>query len=166
MVTGLLGLGNVLLQDARIGVHVVTTIREKYDCPTDLAIIDGGTLGLDLLPCFEKFDRVLIVHAIDFGKEPGYVGILEDHEIYDLIFPKISVHHLGLADILTTARLMGVMPSEVCLIGMQPSFDDFTFSLEMSDAVNFNMPKVIDMVLSKLKEWEIECVLNLNSCLP
>ena len=31
MVTGLLGLGNVLLQDARIGVHVVTTIREKYD---------------------------------------------------------------------------------------------------------------------------------------
>ena len=76
------------------------------------------------------------------------------------------MHHLGLADILTTARLMGVMPSEVCLIGMQPSFDDFTFSLEMSDAVNFNMPKVIDMVLSKLKEWEIECVLNLNSCLP
>jgi hydrogenase maturation protease len=74
--TLLLGLGNVLMKDERLGVHVVNTIKERYDCPPELEIIDGGTLGLELLPLFEKFDRVVIADAVNFGREPGYIGVL------------------------------------------------------------------------------------------
>jgi hydrogenase maturation protease len=160
LAVGLIGIGNILLKDERIGVHVVETIREHYSCPPGLEIIDGGTLGLDLLPMFEDFDKVIFVDAINFGKEPGYVGMLEGDEIPAVIFPKISVHHIGLADLLSVAKLKGVMPSKLCLIGMQPSADDFSFGLEMSDAVNANIDKVIDLTLQKLKEWNVECVLQ------
>jgi hydrogenase maturation protease len=157
--TALLGLGNILLKDERLGVHVVTTIKERYDYPLELEIIDGGTLGLDLLPLFEQFDRVLIVDAVNFGREPGYIGILEDDQIPAVLFAKLSVHQIGLADLLSVAKLKGVMPSKVCLIGMQPDVIDFTFGLEMSDVVNANIEKVIDLTVDKLKEWKIECVL-------
>jgi hydrogenase maturation protease len=156
----LIGLGNILLKDERIGVHVVNTIGERYSFSPDIEIIDGGTLGLNLLPAFEEFDRILIVDAVNFGREPGYIGILENDEIPAIIFPKISVHHIGLADLLSVAKLKGIMPSQLCLIGMQPCNDDFCFGLEMSDIVNANIEKLIELTLQKLQEWGIESVLQ------
>jgi hydrogenase maturation protease len=158
--TLLLGLGNVLMKDERIGVHVVTTIKERYNCPSELEIIDGGTLGLELLPLFEQFDRVVIVDAVNFGREPGYLGVLEDEQIPAVIFSKLSVHQIGLADLISVAKLKGVMPSKICLIGMQPSNIDFALGLEMSDVVNANIDKAIGATINKLKELKIECVLR------
>jgi len=158
--TALLGLGNVLMKDERLGVHVVNTIGQRYDCPAELEIIDGGTLGLDLLPLFEQFERVVIVDAVNFGREPGYIGVLEDDQIPAVLFSKLSVHQIGLADLISVAKLKGVMPSRVCVIGMQPSSIDFTLGLEMSDIVNANIDKEIDVTIAKLKELNIECVLR------
>ncbi len=158
----LIGLGNVLLRDERIGVHVVTTIRGRYCFLPEIEIVDGGTLGLNLLPFFEEFERILIVDAVNFGREPGHIGILENDEIPAIIFPKISVHHIGLADLLSVAKLKGAMPSELCLVGMQPCEDDFCFGLEMSEIVNANIEKMIELTMRKLKEWGIEARLSLG----
>ena len=156
MTVGLIGIGNILMQDERLGVHVVQAIKDEYTLPPELEIIDGGTLGLDLLPCFEKFEKALFVDAINFGREPGYIGELENDEIPAAILPKLSAHHIGLADLLSVARLKGVMPAQVCLIGMQPSTLEFGFGLEMSDVVNANMDRLIGAVLQKLKDWGLE----------
>jgi hydrogenase maturation protease len=161
LTVGLIGLGNILLGDEGVGVHVVRAIGEKYIFSPEIEIIDGGTLGLDLLSLFEKFDKVLIIDAVNFGKEPGYVGILEDDNIPAVIFSnKLSVHHIGLADVLSAAKLMGVIPSKVCLIGIQPSSVEFDFGLEMSNVMNANIEKMIDLAIKKLKEWNIECALR------
>jgi hydrogenase maturation protease len=156
----LLGLGNVLLKDEQVGVHVVNTIKERYTCSPGFQIVDGGSLGLDLLPFFESVDDILIVDAMDFGKEPGYVEILEGNEISAFIFPKVSMHHLGLADLLTAASLRGTVPSRLCMVGIQPFASDYTFGLEMSDIVNANIEKAIIVTIDKLKEWNIECLLR------
>jgi len=148
------------MKDERLGVHVVNTIKERYDCPPELEIVDGGTLGLDLLPLFEQFDRVVIADAVNFGREPGYIGVLEDDQIPAVIFSKLSVHQIGLADLISVAKLKGVMPSKICVVGMQPSSIDFALGLEMSDVVNANIDKVIDVTIDKLKEWKIECALR------
>jgi hydrogenase maturation protease len=158
----LLGLGNVLMKDERLGVHVVNTVKERYDCPPELEIVDGGTLGLDLLPLFEQFDRVVIVDAVNFGREPGYIGVLEDDQIPAVIFSKLSVHQIGLADLISVAKLKGVMPSKVCLIGMQPSSINFTLGLEMSDVVNENVDEIIAITVNKLKELNILCVPSIS----
>jgi hydrogenase maturation protease len=157
LTVALLGLGNVLLKDEQVGVRVVNTIRERYAYPHGFQIVDGGSLGLDLLPLFEGVDSIVIVDAMDFGKEPGYVEIIEGDKIAACIFPKVTMHHLGLADLLTAASLRGSIPSRLCLIGIQPVASDNTFGLELSDILNDNIEKAIGVTIDKLKEWGIAC---------
>jgi len=154
----LIGIGNVLLQDERIGVHVVETIRETFSFSPEIEILDGGTLGLDLLPIIERYDRVLFVDAVNFGKEPGYIGVLEDDEIPATLFVKLSAHHVGLADLLSVAKLTGVLPQKTCLIGIQPQDSEFQFGLELSSHVSDKIDTMIHCVIEKLQEWNITCV--------
>ncbi|HMK56251.1 MAG TPA: HyaD/HybD family hydrogenase maturation endopeptidase [Dissulfurispiraceae bacterium] len=163
MPAALLGLGNVLMKDERIGVHVVNTIRERFNCPADLTIIDGGTLGLDLLPLFEDYDTMIIVDAVNFGREPGYIGALEGDRISAVLFAKLSAHEIGLADLISVARLKGCMPSRLCIIGMQPDIIDYELGLEMSKVVNANIEKIINLTIEKLEEWNIVCRLRVKT---
>ena len=47
--TLVLGVGNLLLADEGVGIHVIQRLAEAYQLPEDVLILDGGTLGLDLL---------------------------------------------------------------------------------------------------------------------
>jgi hydrogenase maturation protease len=152
-----LGLGNILLGDEGVGVHAVNAIREKCSFPDDVEIMDGGTLGLDLLPRLENRDKVLIIDAVDFRKEPGHIGVLEDDEIPSALFAKLSVHHIGLSDLLYAAKLMDIVPSKIRLIGIQPQSIDV--GLAMTDCIRDKMNELIDLALKTLKEWNRECVL-------
>ncbi|KAF0178215.1 MAG: hydrogenase 1 maturation protease [Nitrospirae bacterium] len=160
MTIALIGIGNVLLQDERVGVHVVETIRERFSFSPEIEILDGGTLGLDLLPTIERLEKVLFVDAVNFGKEPGYIGMLEDDEIPAVLYVKLSVHHVGLADLLSVAKLTGVIPKKVCLLGIQPQDSAFAFGLELSEHVRDKIDILIDQVISKLQEWNVQCVLR------
>ncbi len=122
-----------------------------------MEIIDGGTLGLDLLHLIEGRDKVLIVDAVDFRKEPGYIRVLEDDEIPSTLFSKLSVHHIGLSDVLFAAKLKGILPSKIRLIGIQP--ESLDLGLEMTQCITDKIEKLIDLVVSTLKEWNVECAL-------
>ena len=66
--TCLIGLGNILMRDDGIGVHVVKEIGERFRFTPQIDILDGGTLGLALLPLIERCDRVLFVDAVEAAK--------------------------------------------------------------------------------------------------
>jgi hydrogenase maturation protease len=153
-----LGLGNILLSDEGIGVHAVNAIKERYACPPEVEIVDGGTMGLDLLPIFETSEKVLIIDAVDFGKEPGHVGILEGNQIPSALNSKLSVHHIGLNDVLFAAKLMNDNPPEVYLVGMQPKSLDV--GLDMTSEIRVKLDTIIALAVQKLKEWNVECALQ------
>lgn len=152
----LVGLGNILLKDEGVGVHVINAVKKRYAFSPGVEIIDGGTMGLDLLPVFQMHERVLIVDAVDFGREPGHTRTVENDRIPSVLNPKLSAHHIGLSDILFTAKLTGDKPLSVCLIGIQPELIEP--GLDMTDEINGKIDKLIDSVIEKLKEWNIECV--------
>jgi hydrogenase maturation protease len=152
----LLGIGNILLKDEGVGVHVVNAMKESYTFSPEVEIIDGGTLGLDLLPFLEGKERLLIIDAVNFGKEPGYIGVLENEEIPSVILMKMSVHHIGLADVLFAAKLLDIAPPHLCLIGIQPQSLDV--GLDMTDCIAGKVKELIAMAITKLKEWNITCV--------
>lgn len=156
----ILGLGNVLLQDEGVGVHVVKQLDAsyKFDPPVDL--IDGGTAGLDLLPEFDDRERVIIVDAVDFDQEPGYIGLIEGADILTRLQTKLSIHHLGLADILSAARLLDKTPEHLLLVGVQPQ--SMEPKLELTTAVISVVPRVIEAVLYRLKEWGISHIRQAN----
>lgn len=153
-----IGLGNTLLQDEGIGVHVVTMLKENYTfCPA-VDVLDGGTMGLDLIPFLEGKDKVLFVDAVDFGKEPGSIGIVERNNISSIFNGKLSVHHLGLADVVSVLRLMDVQPSEICLIGVQPH--SIEVGLELSEPLRGVFHSLVGATIGKLGEWNVGCRLR------
>jgi hydrogenase maturation protease len=152
------GIGNILLSDDGAGVHAVQRLMNEYEFPDTVELIDGGTKGLDLLPLFENRDRVLIIDAANFKKEPGTIDTIEGDRIPSFLSSKLSVHQIGLPDMLFAARFMEVMPREICLIGIQPKSMETT--TDMSDVVSNRMEDLISRVLEKLKEWGVVPVIR------
>jgi hydrogenase maturation protease len=95
----ILGLGNILLSDEGVGVHVVNEFQKRYEVPPYVEIVDGGAAGLDLIPFIEGREKVVMVDAVNFDREPGYIDVLENEEIPVRLTQKASMHHLGLMDV-------------------------------------------------------------------
>lgn len=150
-----LGLGNVLLSDEGVGVRVVEELKRRYFFHPEIDIIDGGTKGLDLLPFLEGRQKVLIIDAVDFGKEPGYTGILENKEIPAILHSKLSVHHIGLGEVLLASEMLGVMPDEICLIGIQPL--TLETGIGLSPLITSKIDELLRMVIQRLNLWAVEC---------
>lgn len=158
MTAALIGLGNILLRDEGVGVHVVNAVKGRYDFSPELEIVDGGTMGLDLLPHFQVHDRILIVDAVDFGREPGYVMTVEDEAIPSVLNPKLSVHHIGLSDILLAARFVRESPVKTALVGIQPGSMDV--GLDMTALIQDKMEQLIGLVVQKLEDWNFTCAVQ------
>lgn len=150
------GIGNILLSDDGVGVHILNRLKTEYDLPENVELIDGGTKGLDLLPLLENRDKVLFVDAANFKKEPGTIDSVMNDKIPSFLSTKLSVHQIGLPDLLFAARLMEITPNEMCLIGIQPESMETT--TELSDAVSKRMDDLLTRVLEKLSEWGVEAV--------
>lgn len=149
-----LGLGNILLSDEGLGVRVVERLGENYHFPLEIQVMDGGTLGLDLLPYLEGVDHLLVIDALETGEEPGTISRLVGDEVPASLSVKISPHQMGLADLLAVARLQGLYPQEVVLLGMQPGSLDP--GLDLSPPVEAQVDKMIEEVLMELQGWGYE----------
>ncbi|RME36805.1 MAG: HyaD/HybD family hydrogenase maturation endopeptidase [Thermoflexia bacterium] len=153
MKTLVLGVGNILLSDDGVGVHVVRLLREQYRFPQEVEILDGGTLGLDLLPYVEDTDRLLIVDAVQMDEPPGTVARLEGDRVPAMLGLKYSPHQVGLSDLLAAARLRGRYPPEVVLWGIQPA--SLEVGLDLSPTVAAQVEVLLANVLAELQRWGI-----------
>ncbi len=151
-----LGIGNVLMEDEGVGVHVVNRLEKEYDFSPSIQLIDGGVTGTDLLPYLEENDRVIIVDAVNFEEEPGFIGSIENDDILTRLTTKMSLHHLGITDVLSSLKLLGTGPEEIFLVGIQPASINLT--MELSDTIITRMDRIIEVVLDKLDNWNIATV--------
>lgn len=158
MNVGIIGVGNILMQDEGVGPKIAEFLKNNYIFEPEIEIIDGGTLGLELLPYIEKYNKLLIVDVVDFGKEPGYIKILRGEEIPPYLKTKLSVHHVGVQDLLEVARLMGYIQDELILIGIQPESIDLGLDLTPTVAGKLNL--MIEKILVILNNWGIKCALR------
>ncbi len=144
--TLVLGLGNLLLRDEGVGVHVVRALRE-CDLPADVELCDGGTLGMGLLDTLAERARVIVIDAIA-GYPPGTVVRLTAEQLAPAVERRLSAHELGLHETLATARQLGVAPREVVVIGVSPH--DLRMGLELSPEVAALVPRVVELVRAEL----------------
>lgn len=159
-----LGIGNILLSDDGVGVHIVNKLNDEYTFPDNVTIIDGGTKGLDLLPFIEDSDKVLIVDAANFKKEPGTIDTVIGDKIPAFLSQKLSMHQIGLPDMLFAAKLMEISPAEICLIGIQP--ESMETGTEMSGLIRKRFDALLNKVLEKLNEWGVETAAKINVSAP
>lgn len=153
----IMGLGNILMMDEGVGVHTVNIFQKRYTVPDYVEIIDGGAAGLDLLPFIEGREKLLMIDAVNFDREPGYIDILENETIPAKFSTKTSLHHLGLLDILSIVKLSDTSPKDICLIGIQPK--NMELGLDMTRDVCAKIDVLIERMVSKLKQWNVPCAL-------
>ena len=122
--TLILGIGNNLLSDDGIGIHVVEALRER--ALPGVECLDGGTLSFSLMETVEGAGRLIVVDAAQLEEPPGTVRLFEN-EAMDryLRSGRRSVHEVGLADVLDMTRLTGRLPEPRALVGIQPKEVDW-----------------------------------------
>lgn len=153
MSTLVLGIGNLVMSDDGIGVRVVQLLNERFRFPSGVTVLDGGTLGLDLLPRLEGVDRLLVVDAVLTGNAPGALVRLSGEDVPIVLETKISPHQMGLKDLLAVAMLQGFEPSEMVLWGVQPEVIEMR--MELSQAVEEQLEPLVQKVLTELERWGI-----------
>jgi hydrogenase maturation protease len=149
-----LGIGNVVMSDDGVGVRAVQRLAAGYRFPESVELLDGGTLGLDLLPRLEGVERLLVIDAIDAGKAPGTLLRLAGEEVPMTLQTKLSPHQMGLKDLLAVASLQGASPAEMTLLGVQP--ERIELGLELSPGVAAALDSLVQNVLLELKRWGVE----------
>jgi hydrogenase maturation protease len=153
--TLVMGLGNILLSDEGIGVRVIEYLLAQYDFPEGVLVMDGGTLGLDLLPYLEDASRLVVVDAVQARKPPGTLVRLTGREIpIFLDASKVSPHQEGLQDLLAVAMLKGYLPGKVIFWGAQ--IESLGVGLELSPVVAAQVDALADKVLAELARWGIQ----------
>lgn len=142
-----LGLGNILLSDEGAGVKAVEELQDRYDCSGAVEFVDGGTIGLELLPYFEGRSHILIIDAVKTGRKPGTIVRIEDPPAY--FSSKTSPHQIGLADVMGIAVITDIMPKNITLFGIEPK--QLSTGLDLSTEVARNLSQLVDMVADELK---------------
>jgi hydrogenase maturation protease len=126
-----LGLGNPIRTDDGIGVHAIRELAAENPFSRDVRMIEGGTLGLDLLPSLRGVTHLLALDAVDTGAAPGALSRFANDELADLPISK-SVHLLGFADLLGLINLLDGPPCQVVLLGLQPKSTDWEQSFRQT----------------------------------
>ena len=148
-----LGLGNTIMTDDGFGVRVVEALSSRYRFQGEVRLLDGGTLGLDLLPRLEGIERLLIVDALEMHAAPGATFRLEGEEVPRAFASKLSVHQMGVQDLLAVAELMGHLPQELVVWGVQPECIDM--GTELTALVAAAIEPVVVGVVGDLRSWGI-----------
>jgi hydrogenase maturation protease len=145
--TLVLCLGNPLMGDDGLGLHVLARLRREWELD-GVELVDGGTWGVYLLPILEDASRLLLIDAIDAGAAPGTLLQLERGDLPRLLRSRLSPHEVELAEVLGLAELRGTLPADTVAVGIQPR--DVDLSTELSAEVAATMDALLERVVQRL----------------
>lgn len=149
-----LGLGNVLCGDDGLGAVAVARIRARYEIPEGVSVLDGGTLGLSLLPYVEDSEKVILIDAINAEAPAGSFVRLEGDEVGPAVAGRLSVHQVGVADLLDAARWKGRLPEELVLLGLVP--ETLEVGVTRSASVDAGLPGLVHRVVQEVSRLGFE----------
>lgn len=144
-----LGLGNVLCADDGLGIAAITGLARSYQLGPEVRVVDGGTLGLSLLGLFDGIDDAILVDAILADAPPGSLVQLEGEAVEPAARERLSVHQVGVADLLDALRLMEGLPARLSLIGLVPARVEL--GLGRSAPVDRALPGLIETLAAEIE---------------
>ena len=151
-----LGVGNILWADEGFGVRCVETLGAAWDVPPEVEVIDGGTQGLALVPLLHDATHILLFDAVAHRGEPGSLIVARDAEIPALMGGnKMSLHQVGMNDILASLDLLGYQPERLTVVGIKPvELADYGGSL--TEQVRAQVPVALQLGIDELRRWGVE----------
>jgi len=149
--TLVLGLGNVILGDEGVGVHVVRAL-DKLSLPSGVECLDGGTGGFILLEPLQNADRIILVDATSDSNPVGTVTRTKPEFSRDYP-PTLTAHDIGVKDLLDAFYMQGgkrdVTLFTVTIDPQQP------ISMELSEACRRACEEAVERILVELQDAAI-----------
>lgn len=137
--TLVLGLGNPLRADDGAGPAVIDALRAMDLASPAVALIDGGTAGLETALLLQGYARAVIVDAAEMGLAPGewrcWTPQTADLQGADL---SGTLHNAGLAEALALADALDMLPETLIIYGIQPG--DLGWSQELTEPLKAALP--------------------------
>jgi hydrogenase maturation protease len=147
----ILGVGNLLLGDEGVGVHVAQQLLQM-PLPANVEVVDGGTIGFELLPYAEGKKKIVIVDAIHADAEPGTLFRFnaQDAELeWSLTY---SPHQSGLRELLDAMKSLPSAP-EVFVFGIVPA-ETHRLTIGLSRTVHRRVPGILEEILEEVHAAE------------
>lgn len=145
-----LALGNPLRGDDGVGTAVLRRLSQSQ-LPAHVTLLDGGTPGLETALLWQGYERVIIIDAAEMGAAPGtWRRFAPDDVQLSSASLQASMHQAGLAEALTLAQALQMLPPQVIIFGVQPAALDWAPGL--SDAVTAAIP---DLCTAVQNEWRV-----------
>jgi hydrogenase maturation protease len=150
-----LGLGNLLRRDEGLGIRALERLRDGYEIPDAVRLVDGGTLGLDLISHVEGAQYLLVLDAMLTDGPPGSLLRLTGDDVPAFFGLRMS-HDVGLADLLAVLKLRDSAPRELVALGMQPGVIELGW--ELSPEVEGRLDALVAAAARELRRWGVELV--------
>lgn len=146
-----LGIGNIILRDEGFGVRAMEYLDEHFRFPPEVQLLDGGTLGPELLHFVTGTEHLLILDAVAGDAPPGTVYRFEDDAVMAHFQEKMSSHEIGIQDVLAWLTVTDRAIPNVVVLGMQPY--ELTAGLTLSPEMEAALPAFAQRAVEELIRW-------------
>ena len=151
--TLVLAIGNLLMTDEGAAIHVLDFLQQQNQPFNDVVFMDGGTLSFSIAGHIENAEELIVIDAAELNAEPGTVAtFIGDDMEQQLGNCKLSVHEVGLIDLMDMAKLSGHLPPKRALVGIQP-LTIADWSDQPSEPVKAAIPVAAKAVNDIIQEW-------------
>lgn len=149
----ILGIGNLLLKDEGIGIHLIQNL-EKETLPPGVELVDGGTSTLNILPCIKGADKIIVVDALKAGGEPGSVYRCRPSDLIPSEEAPMSLHHIDFLQALKMTKLLGEdLEPRTVIIGVEPL--QIEWAIGLTPTLEAKIPALKKLVLEEAQKAEI-----------
>ena len=148
-----LGIGNIILRDEGFGVRAMEYLNEHFRFPPEVQLLDGGTLGPELLHFITGTEKLLILDAVAGDAPAGTVYRFENDAVMTHFQEKMSSHEIGIQDVLAWLTVTGRAIPNVVVLGMQPY--ELTAGLTLSPEMAAALPSFAHRAVEELVRFGV-----------
>jgi len=154
--TLVLGVGNILLSDEGFGVRVAEALLKRFRFPAGVEVLDGGTLGMELMRFLEGVQRLILIDAVHVqNAEPGSFHELRGDSVRLYFRRKVSLHELGIQEVLASLEVMEKPIREIVVFGVEPV--SLEIGLDLTAPVAARVDEAAEKVVMQLAAWNVPC---------
>ena len=137
----ILGIGNELKGDDGLGSFITKKLSKSFQNNDNFFVFDGGTVPENYTGLIRKINpsHIILIDAVEMGKEPGYIRIIAKEEIDNY---NISTHAMPISFLIRYMET--TIGSKIILIGIQPK------SMQLAEGITKEVEKSIEVVINAL----------------
>jgi hydrogenase maturation protease len=153
-----IGVGNILFCDDGVGVYAAKYLETNYCFEPSIDIIDGGTLGFNLMRYFTHYDQVIILDTLSIDEEAGAIYHLPSEVLLGLGDTRKTIHEVEVTQMIELASLMDVR-ARISVVGIIP-WDIHTVAMDLSPIIKERFGEFVQTLIKTVEKAGVTVTAN------